>query len=223
MYCPQCGHSNDDEYAFCKKCGASLERRDAEPAPATRPLAAVTPPPAVAASAAPPAARYRPAAATPAATGQATEYAGFWWRFLAVFIDGIILVIPVNLLAFMFQIVIGLGIAGAGGSEEAVAIVGGLFSMMISVGLNWFYEALMVSSRYQGTLGKMAVGIVVTDLNGGRISFWRATGRCFGKLLSSVILLVGYLMQPFTDRRQALHDMLAGCLVLRKVARPSTV
>jgi uncharacterized RDD family membrane protein YckC len=69
----------------------------------------------------------------------------------------------------------------------------------------------------------MAVGIVVTDMNGGRVSFGRATGRYFGKILSSITLFIGYLMQPFTERRQTLHDMLAACLVLRKVTRPSAV
>jgi uncharacterized RDD family membrane protein YckC len=159
--------------------------------------------------------------------GQATEYAGFWWRFLAVFIDGLILAIPNFFISFIAQIVAAVGVSAAGGNEEgAAAIVGVLFSLLASLlgfAINWLYEAGMVSSRHQATLGKMAVGIVVTDLHGGRISFWRATGRYFGKVLSAMILLAGYIMQPFTDRRQALHDMLASCLVLRKVVRPSAV
>ena len=77
----------------------------------------------------------------------------------------------------------------------------------------------MVSSSYQATLGKMVVGIVVTDMQGQRISFWRATGRLFGKQLSAIPLWAGYLMQPFSEKRQALHDMMAGCVVLRKVPR----
>ncbi len=237
MDCPQCGHSNDEEYAFCKKCGASLKRHEAEPAlhATPPPEAALTPPAATSTAAAtvtPPygssAGATPPVASpTPAAIGQATEYAGFWWRFLAVFIDGIITAIPNFFISFMAQMVAAVGIAGAGGNEEgAAAIVSILFSLLASLlgfVISWLYEAGMVSSRYQATLGKMAVGIVVTDMNGGRISFGRATGRYFGRILSAMILFAGYLMQPFTDRRQALHDMLASCLVLRKVARPSTV
>ena len=230
MYCPQCGHSNDDEYAFCKKCGASLRRDEPDPAPATRPPTAVTPPPAVAASAAPPAAPYRPAAATgppgsapmPAATGQATEYAGFWWRFLAVFIDSILVAVASGVWGFILGGLIGVSGVVAGASQQTISATAEIFGFFFGIGTAWLYEASMVSSRFQGTLGKMAVSIVVTDLNGGRISFWRATGRHFGKYLSWLLLFVGYLMQPFTDRRQALHDMMAGCLVLRKVARPST-
>ena len=65
------------------------------------------------------------------------------------------------------------------------------------------------------TPGKMACGIKVTDLDGRRISFGRATGRFFGKILSTLILLIGFLMQPFTARKQALHDILAGTLVVK--------
>ena len=74
----------------------------------------------------------------------------------------------------------------------------------------------MVSSPTQATLGKMACGIRVTDLNGGRISFGWATGRYFGKLISSLILCIGYLMCIWTSRRQCLHDLLAETLVLRR-------
>jgi uncharacterized RDD family membrane protein YckC len=61
----------------------------------------------------------------------------------------------------------------------------------------------------------MALGIRVTDLDGGRISFGRATGRYFGKILSGLILGIGFLMAAFTERKQALHDLLAGTLVVR--------
>ena len=65
----------------------------------------------------------------------------------------------------------------------------------------------------------MALGIVVTDMQGRRISFLRATGRYFGKIVSGMLIMIGYLMQPFTEKRQTLHDIMAGCLVLRKVPR----
>jgi len=82
--------------------------------------------------------------------------------------------------------------------------------------LGWLYFAIMESSSTQGTLGKMALGIKVTNLSGDRISFGRATGRHFGKIISTFIFLIGYLMVAFTSRKQALHDMMAGCLVVTR-------
>jgi uncharacterized RDD family membrane protein YckC len=73
----------------------------------------------------------------------------------------------------------------------------------------------MESSAKGGTLGKMAIGIMVTDMTGNRISFGRATGRYFAKILSQMILMIGFLMAGFTQQKQALHDILAGCLVVR--------
>lgn len=243
MFCPQCGSSNDEEYAFCKKCGASLRRGETlapsgEPQVAPLVSVAETPvvgadPSAVAASAPPVAApqaappggyaqaavgQAGSASAAPAA-GQATEYAGFGWRFLAVFLDGILVTVVSNLLGLVMGVFVGIGGVAAGIDEDAVSALAILLGIIIGVGVAWMYEAFMVSSSKQGTLGKMAVGIVVTDMQGQRISFMRATGRHFGKIVSSMILMAGYLMQPFTEKRQALHDMMAGCLVLRKVPR----
>jgi uncharacterized RDD family membrane protein YckC len=80
----------------------------------------------------------------------------------------------------------------------------------------WLYFAMMESSNKMATLGKMAIGIKVTDLNGNRISFGRATGRYFAKILSGMILMIGYIMAGFTEKKQALHDMIASCLVVMK-------
>ncbi len=80
----------------------------------------------------------------------------------------------------------------------------------------WLYFALMESSSRQATLGKMLVGIMVTDLDGGRISFGRATGRHFAMILSALTCYIGFVMAAFTERKQALHDMIAGTLVVRK-------
>ncbi len=81
----------------------------------------------------------------------------------------------------------------------------------------WLYYALFESSTWQGTPGKRVLGIFVTDMQGRRISFGRATVRFFGKLLSSAVLFIGYFMAGFTAQKQALHDMLADCLVLRHI------
>jgi len=89
-------------------------------------------------------------------------------------------------------------------------------TVVISVLLSWCYEAYFLSSNRQATPGKMALGLKVTNLNGQRISFDQATGRHFAKYLSRVILLIGYIMAAFTERKQALHDVIAGTLVLRR-------
>ena len=126
-----------------------------------------------------------------AATG-VTVYAGFWTRFLAMVIDLIV-----------------------------VSLVGGLLAasgvgVVISFFIPWLYEAFMLSSEWQATVGKRAVSIVVTGTNGGRISFARATGRHFAKYLSGAIIFIGFIMAAFTARKQALHDMLAETLVVRR-------
>ena len=86
---------------------------------------------------------------------------------------------------------------------------------MVTIAASWLYEALMESSSYQSTLGKMIFGMKVTDLYGNRISFARATGRHFAKILSGMILCIGFIMVGLTERKQGLHDLLAGTLVWR--------
>ena len=89
-------------------------------------------------------------------------------------------------------------------------------SMAVSIVINWLYYALMESSAKQGTLGKMACGIKVTDMEGKPITFGRASGRFFAKILSGIICAIGYIMAGFTEKKQALHDQIASTLVLRK-------
>jgi uncharacterized RDD family membrane protein YckC len=91
-----------------------------------------------------------------------------------------------------------------------VEVIGNL----LGITLNWLYFALMESSSKQATPGKMAIRIAVTDLRGNRISFGRATGRHFGKIISIFTFFIGFLMAGFTKRKQALHDMMAGCLII---------
>jgi uncharacterized RDD family membrane protein YckC len=75
----------------------------------------------------------------------------------------------------------------------------------------------MECSEWQATVGKKALGLVVTDMAGRRVSFGRATGRHFGKMITNIVpVFLGYVMAGFTQKKQALHDMLAGCLVLRR-------
>jgi uncharacterized RDD family membrane protein YckC len=78
------------------------------------------------------------------------------------------------------------------------------------------YFAIMESSSKQATLGKMVLGIVVTDTDGKRVSFGRAVGRNLGKIISTIILLIGHFMVAFTEKKQGLHDIIANCLVVVK-------
>ncbi len=138
-----------------------------------------------------------------------TEYGGFWLRFVAYIIDAIILNIAGGVLGLILGIIMG-ATMGAG-AADAAGVAGGLLGIVLS----WLYYALMESSEKQATLGKMALGMVVTDTSGQRISFGRATGRYFGKILSALILLIGFIMAGFTERKQALHDLLADTLVIK--------
>ena len=87
--------------------------------------------------------------------------------------------------------------------------------LLVTIPTSWLYCALMESSSYQATLGKMIFGMKVTDLCGNRISFARATGRHFAKILSGLILCIGFIMVGLSERKQGLHDLLAGTLVRR--------
>lgn len=127
------------------------------------------------------------------------QYAGFWRRFVAFLIDAII----TNIIAFVIGFVAGIGASMDSGRNFIGLIVG------------WLYWSLQESSRRQATIGKMALGIIVTGVDGMRISWARATARYFSKIISALILLIGFIMAGFTQRKQALHDMIAETLVIR--------
>lgn len=158
------------------------------------------------------------------------EYAGFWMRFAAAFIDWAILsvlglfFIPLLYLFGIIGALFGAGLGAlVGGSEgAAVSAFGAAFFIVFLFGLltNWLYYALMERSKLQGTLGKMALGLIVVDQYGQRITFDTATRRYFAKYLSALILFIGFFMAAFTERKQALHDIMAGCLVVEKSTTP---
>ncbi|MEJ2409658.1 MAG: RDD family protein [Novosphingobium sp.] len=149
-------------------------------------------------------------------------YGGFWWRALAYFIDAIILYI--GSMVLMMILGIGTAFSSLAGEQAQIAAAMSMGFAMLAVSLigNWLYFALMESSSLQATVGKLAVGVVVTDQNGKRISFGRATGRYFAKILSGMLLLIGYIMVAFTERKQGLHDLIAGTLVW-KTRDPSSL
>lgn len=133
------------------------------------------------------------------------NYAGFWRRVGAYIIDAIILVIVSGIIGPL----IGVGTM----STDPTNLTGNLAANLVQVVIGVAYFAGMESSSWQATLGKKALGLVVTDLNGNRISLGKAVGRYFAKILSAIILLIGFIMVAFTEKKQGLHDMLAGTLV----------
>ncbi len=153
------------------------------------------------------------------------RYAGFWLRFVAYIIDDLILGFVGFFIALPFIgsiIFSAFRIADAGKHNEPVffgiaGIIGAVIMWTIaSIVVGWLYYALMEASKNQGTLGKMALGLKVTDMEGNRVSFGRATGRYFGKIISSLIFMIGYILAGLTEKKQALHDLIADCLVVRK-------
>ncbi len=138
-------------------------------------------------------------------------YAGFWKRFVAYVIDSLIL----QGVSFAIQIVMSvmLAIPGLSDNEAAVVIVALITFVGYTIGY-LVYFAAFESRGWQGTPGKKVLGIKVVDTEGNPVTFWRAMGRNVGKILSGALLLIGYIMAGFTEQKQALHDMMAGCLVV---------
>lgn len=136
------------------------------------------------------------------------KYAGFGARFAALVIDRIILA----LLGFLLGAIIGIAaISGSGAVSPGLLIAINLASIVLEAA----YFIVLTASASQGTFGKRMIGIKVTDLSGHPIGLARSTGRFFATILSALFLLMGFLMQPFTTRKQALHDMIAGTVVVR--------
>lgn len=215
MFCSACHQQEENGAKFCSKCGQPLIHKDLEEvnlkfcpdcgnkreshenfcASCGFSYAGFTK-------------AYQEAATTTVASGGASlefnpekthgqVYASFGQRFAASIIDFIILLV--------FSLIIGLIFIGVTGSDVGLQLMG----MILGVA----YKAGMESSSYQGTFGKKAMGIKVTDLQGKRISFGRAVGRYFASYLSALLLGIGYLCALFTAKKQTLHDLMAGTVV----------
>jgi uncharacterized RDD family membrane protein YckC/ribosomal protein S27AE len=191
LFCPNCGNATPYDATMCAQCGATLPN-----VPGVSTVA--------------------PTSTAGVSYGAQLTYGGFWIRFVAAFLDG--LLVEIVVLPVSFALGAGVGLAGSAVSmpdmgRQIVAAIGGMaFGLVVS----WLYESVMESSEKQATFGKMLLGLKVTDEAGQRISFARASGRHFAKYLSGMILLIGYIMAGFTAKKQALHDMIAGTLVIKK-------
>jgi uncharacterized RDD family membrane protein YckC len=157
-----------------------------------------------------------------------SNYAGFWMRFVAVIIDGIIIGIMQFVVIMPILAMLGLGFASMQDfnfnnitEEDAVGMAGAIIAAMTAISgvsfvIQTLYFSLMESSKYQATVGKMALGLKVTDMNGDKLDFVKALLRQVCKIISGMIFLIGYIMAGLTEKKQALHDMIAGALVVRK-------
>jgi uncharacterized RDD family membrane protein YckC len=156
-----------------------------------------------------------------------STYAGFWLRFVAYIIDFIIIYVVQSFILVPLFALMGLSLAtqmpdpdsmtdaqamGMVGSLMAAAGVASLISTVIGI----FYWTLMESSKYQATIGKLALGLRVTDMDGKNLDFVKALIRNVSKIISGMILLIGYIMVGFTEKSQGLHDIIAGTLVVKK-------
>lgn len=144
------------------------------------------------------------------------EYAGFWRRFAAVFVDGVFLFGTQVACAFLYGFAIGFYYGFAqqrAPTKEEFASAIQIFRIAWLVIVFLYYPA-MTSSSYQGTLGKLALGIKICDLDGRPIGFGRAIVRELAKILS-LISLIGFFLAAFTEKKQALHDILLQTLVVK--------
>jgi len=211
MYCSKCGSAITLNTAFCQVCGTAVQPALAA-APMGAPIGAI---------------------AVPLAAGEVSPhwippvtraYAGFWLRFVAHMIDSLLLGAVFMVLFIPLFMLTGLGgflhsIAANHPPDPAlIAAFGSSIALIVfgTVAAGWLYNAYFESSEWQSTVGKKVMNLVVTDLQGNRISFGRASGRFFAKLISGLIPFgIGYILAGITEKKQALHDMIASCLVLR--------
>ncbi len=138
------------------------------------------------------------------------EYASFGARLLAMIIDIIILNTASSMIQAPFLVLM------LGNLNPTTMIVGFVAPIFLVLAAALFYTVWLESSPWQATLGKKVLGLRVVDLDGRRITFWKSTSRNFNKSISSLILGIGYLMPLWTNKRQALHDRMARCLVIKQ-------
>ena len=156
-----------------------------------------------------------------------TNYASFGQRLLAIIIDAIIIGVVQSFVFVPILAAVGFGFTSgaetmdmsdpdqaAGIIATFMAAAGGIWLLVMIIQVLYF--TFMESSKMQATVGKMALGLKVTDLEGNKLDFTKALVRNLCRILSNITMLIGYIIAAFTEKKQALHDMIAGTLVLKK-------
>ena len=220
MFCSSCGATVKEGAPFCSSCGKPIVGYSVGQASAGA-GAMVSGAPAVVGT--------RISEPGSLAVGDTGVYAGFWLRLVADIIDNILLGIPFGFLAVMiFASAIPMLRDVAATENRNPLLIASLLGSRIFLFLflnllgTWLYWSLLESSSWQATVGKKALGLYVTDLQGARVSFGKASGRFFaGRGISFVpsigglYYLIDCIMAGFTEKKQALHDMIASCPVQR--------
>lgn len=146
-------------------------------------------------------------------------------RLVAFIIDAIIIGV---LQSFVFVPILGvLGISifnSTPDMSDPDQVAGMVATIAAAMGTVWIlamiiqilYFTFMESSKYQATVGKLALGLMVTDVNGAKLDFTKALVRNLCRIISNITMLIGYIIAGFTEKKQALHDIIAGTLVVKK-------
>ncbi|WNZ44134.1 RDD family protein [Leptolyngbya boryana CZ1] len=142
------------------------------------------------------------------------RYASFWERVAAYLLDVIVVNIIGAIIGLIAGFTLGILYVLVTGSDTGIDSLEPIF-VLLGIIWSWIYYAFCESSGKQATFGKSIMKLRVTDLNGQKISFSRATGRHFSKFISGLILGIGFLMPAFDEKGQALHDKIAGCLIVK--------
>jgi uncharacterized RDD family membrane protein YckC len=158
------------------------------------------------------------------ATAGFVRYGGFWLRFVAVLIDGIIMAVPIGILQMLLLGGMGATLARStpgpnATPEEVFRMLGPMFAAMgfsvtVAMTIACIYETFFLV-KFAATPGKMALGLQVLRPDGSKLSVGRAIGRHFSKLLSGMILYIGYIMAGFDSQKRALHDMICDTRVIK--------
>jgi len=135
------------------------------------------------------------------------EYAGFWIRFAAKFVDGIIL----RLLGLVLGLAVGAAAARAGSAASQSAI---MISYALGTAIDIAYRTLFVGA-FGATPGKMAAKIKIVNADGSKVSYLKALARSLAEFVSVILLFVGYLMVAFDSEKRALHDRMCGTRVIK--------
>ena len=187
MFCQKCGSKHLEEFRFCSNCGDKV--------PLSTDLRSTVLPPPVS-----------PLAAASSTTRQ--PYATPGRRLVAGVIDIFIMIVLGVIAGLTFPSILADSVTDEQQLKSALDGVGYL--------IGWLYYSLMECSPLQATVGKSLLGLKVTDLEGDRINFFKSSGRHWGKLISTLLMLFGCIMILFTNKKQGLHDKMAGCLVVYK-------
>jgi uncharacterized RDD family membrane protein YckC len=140
------------------------------------------------------------------------EYAGFWLRFGAKFIDWIIIGAANMILSFAAGLLMFPALSSP---NSLAAVILPLILQLFQIAITAAYTTWFIG-KYSATPGKMACGIKVVMGDGGRVSYFRALGRYFSEMISGIILGIGYIMAAFDEQKRALHDRICDTRVIRK-------